>query len=310
MTETQAVEFNHSIASFIEFRDAEEARRVAAIPRESITEHSNPDFHISVIEDGDDFDRQMAGAIVDGIRDARDRGERHVVILPVGPTAQYPVAARLINEQQLDLSHVDIFTMDEFVDDDGRTAPVEWSGSFRRSMWSRFLGNIDEQLRPPESQIHFPAGEDPTAHSQRIADLGGADVCYGGIGWCGHVGFWEPHLAREFGSLSDYLEAGSRIVDLHPITVMQQALHSFGSNWAAVPPRAVTIGPRDVMGAKRRSFWLNGDIPGGMSWQRFIGRLVAHGPVCMEVPGSMLQLGVTDYTFLSAVAANVEIAID
>ena len=48
-----------------------------------------------------------------------------------------------------------------------------------------------------------------------IEDLGGADVCYGGIGWCGHIAFWESHLGYEFGDdLDAYKQAGARIVEL------------------------------------------------------------------------------------------------
>ena len=63
------------------------------------------------------------------------------------------------------------------------------------------------------------------------------------------------------------------------MTIMQNALHSFGGDWSWVPPRAATIGPADILGAKHRSFWLDGDLGGDVSWQRFIARLVAHGPV-------------------------------
>jgi glucosamine-6-phosphate deaminase len=72
---------------------------------------------------------------------------------------------------------------------------------------------------------------------------------------------------------------------------MQNALHSFGSDWSWVPPQANTIGPLEILSAKHRSFWLDGDLGGGYSWQRFIARLVAHGPVSEFVPGSLLQLG-------------------
>ena len=87
------------------------------------------------------------------------------------------------------------------------------------------------------------------------------------------------------------------------MTIMQNALHSFGGDWSWVPPKANTIGPREILGARHRSFWLDGDIGGGVSWQRFIARLVAHGPVSEFVPGSILQTARTDYTILGGVSA-------
>jgi glucosamine-6-phosphate deaminase len=141
-----------------------------------------------------------------------------------------------------------------------------------------------------------------------IEDLGGADICYGGIGWCGHIAFWESHLGEEFGGdLEAFKEAGPRCVKLHPMTIMQNALHSFGGDWSLVPPKANTIGPAQIVRAKYRSFWLDGDLGGGVSWQRFIARLVAHGPVTPLVPGSILQTLPGTYTLLGGVADNVEI---
>jgi glucosamine-6-phosphate deaminase len=44
-----------------------------------------------------------------------------------------------------------------------------------------------------------------------------------------------------------------------------------------------------------------------VSWQRFIARLVAHGPVSELVPGSLLQEARSDYTILGNVADDVGI---
>jgi glucosamine-6-phosphate deaminase len=198
--------------------------------------------------------------------------------------------------------------MDEYANEDGITAPVTWPGSFQRAMRERFFALVDPELRPPDEQIHFPTTDAIGDYSDQIEALGGADVCYGGIGWCGHIAFWESHLGEEFeGDLDAYMEAGARLVELHPMTIMQNALHSFGGDWSWVPPKANTIGPREILAARHRSFWLDGDLGGSVSWQRFIARLVAHGPVSEFVPGSILQTAVTDYTILGGVADDVEI---
>jgi glucosamine-6-phosphate deaminase len=261
-----------------------------------------------VVDEAPEFYGAFANDLVGRIRAARDGGRTFVAILPVGPMPQYELAARTINEERLSLAHVHTFNMDEYANEEGVTAPLSWPGSFQRAMLDRFFGLIDEELRPPEEQIHFPTSEAIGDYSSRIEDLGGADVCYGGIGWCGHIAFWESHLGGEFaGDLDAYKAAGARLVELHPMTIMQNALHSFGGDWSWVPPKANTIGPREILGAKHRSFWLDGDIGGGVSWQRFIARLVAHGPVSEFVPGSILQTAPTDYTILGGVADDVEI---
>ena len=208
------------------------------------------------------------------------KGAAFVAIVPVGPMPQYEIAARMINEEQLSLAHVHTFNMDEYADQDGVTAPLSWPGSFQRAMWERFFALVDPALRPPEHQIHFPTSDAIADYSARIEELGGADVCYGGIGWSGHIAFWEPHLGLEFeGDLGAYRRAGARLVELHPMTVMQNALHSFGGDWSMVPPKANTIGPREILGARHRSFWLDGDLGG----QRVVAAL--HRPARRARPG-------------------------
>jgi glucosamine-6-phosphate deaminase len=300
--------FTYDVARFINFRDREVCERVRRISRAELTRHPNPDFRIRVIDEPGAFYGAFAADLVGRIRAAREEGRTLVAILPVGPMPQYELAARVINEERLSLAHLHTFNMDEYANEDGVTAPVSWPGSFQRAMLERFFGLVDPELRPPESQIHFPTHELIGDYSARIEELGGADVCYGGIGWCGHIAFWESHLGEEFaGDLDAYKQAGARLVELHPMTVMQNALHSFGGDWSWVPPKANTIGPREILGARARSFWLDGDLGGGVSWQRFIARLVAHGPVSEFVPGSLLQTAPTDYTILGNVADDVEI---
>jgi len=302
------IDFDYALADFISFRDREACERARRITRAELVEHPNPEFRVRIVDDTHELYRAFAEDIVTRIRTAAEEGREFVGIFPVGPMPQYAIAARLINEQRISCRHVHSFNMDEYANEDGETAPPSWPGSFQKAMEERFFGAIDQELRPRDENVHFPTREKVADYSKLIEDLGGADVCYGGIGWGGHIAFWEPQLGDEFGDdLGAYMEAGARLVDLHPMTIMQNALHSFGGDWSWVPPKANTIGPREIIGARHRSFWLDGDLGGGVSWQRFIARLVAHGPVSTYVPGSILQTARTDYTILGGVADDVEI---
>jgi len=232
-----------------------------------------------------------------------------VLILPVGPVPQFAIVARIINAMKLDCSHLITYNMDEYADENGNTAPPDWEGSFATAMMKNFFGRIDRRLRPKEENIHFPNTNNIKDYSRMIADEGGADCCYGGIGWCGHIAFWESHMGHNYKTLAQYKKATAQIVELHPMTIMQNALHSFSGDWSWVPPKAASIAPADILGAKHRSFWLDGTCgpPGSMAWQSFIARLVAHGPVNKFVPGSILQEVRTDYTILGGVAEDVKI---
>ena len=300
--------FTYDLAQFIAFRDTAECARVRAIKRAEIGTHPNPAFRIRLIDDLGEFYAAFATDIVTRIKRALEEDRPFVGIFPVGPMPQYAIAARMINALRIPMHHVHTFNMDEYADQDGVTAPADWAGSFQKSMLDSFFGKIDADLRPPLAQIHFPSDKNIGDYGKMIADMGGADVCYGGIGWCGHIAFWESDLGLEFGDdLEAYKQAGPRIVELTPMTIMQNALHSFGGDWSWVPPKAASIGPAQILGARDRSFWLDGYMGGGVSWQRFIARLAAHGRVNTLVPGSLLQTAPGTYTLWGPVADDVEI---
>ncbi len=300
--------FQFELSDFISFRDKEECKQVRKIKKEKITHHSNDDFNIRVIESPEDFYFEFALDIVTRIKKALDENRKFVGIFPVGPMPQYHIAALLINKLKIPCKHLHVFAMDEYADEQGRTPPSDWEGSFQKAMLEEFIFNIDEKYRPPREQIHFPISDILSDYARMIKDLGGAEVCYGGIGWCGHIAFWESHLWKEFDeNIETFKEAGPRTVTLHPMTIMQNALHSFSGDWSQVPPKANTIGPQQIVKAGDRSFWLDGYIKGGVSWQRFIARLVAHGPVTPKVPGSILQTLPGTYTILGGVAEDIKV---
>ncbi len=300
--------FRYSLAPFIPYRDEKVCARVRAITRSEIARHPNPNFRIEVIDGETQFYSRFAIDIVTRIRRAAEEGRPCVLILPVGPVPQYAIAAEMINRLRISCRHLVTFNMDEYADEHGQTAPADWEGSFATSMRQSFFAKIDDALRPPEGNIHFPTDRNINEYWKMIEDAGGADCCYGGIGWCGHIAFWESHLGLEYaGDLAAYKQAHGRIVELNPMTIMQNALHTFGGDWSWVPPKAASIGPREILGAADRSFWLDGYVGGGVSWQRFIARLVAHGPVNELVPGSILQDTNCGYHILGGVADDVTI---
>jgi glucosamine-6-phosphate deaminase len=301
--------FTYSPSKFIPYRNEKVCARVRAISRADITKHPNRDFRIEVIDDKTQFYTRFAIDIVRRIQKTGEAGKPCVLILPVGPVPQYRIATEMINRLGISCRHLVTFNMDEYANDQGETAPADWQGSFATSMRQSFFTKIDAKLRPLEKNIHFPTHKNIDDYWKLIEDAGGADCCYGGIGWCGHIAFWESHLGLEFGDdLKSYKQAHGRIVELNPMTIMQNALHTFSSDWSWVPPKAASIGPREILGARDRSFWLDGDCgSAAMSWQRFIARLVAHGPVNTLVPGSILQDTNCGYHILGSVAQDVTI---
>ena len=119
--------FTYDLAEFIDFRDKAACDRVRRITRQTITQHPNPDFKISVIDEHRDLFAAFATDIVQEIKQALDEGRQFVCILPVGPVEQYPIAARMINALRIPMHHVHTFNMDEYADENGNTAPTTYT---------------------------------------------------------------------------------------------------------------------------------------------------------------------------------------
>ena len=299
-------DFRYEMARFLAFRDGPVCRRVRQIRRQDICKHPNANFKIRVIENETAFQFSYVLDIVAGIKQSLQAGRPYVMILPA-PNPNYALVAQMINQLDISCRHVHTFNMDEYADEDGNTAPRDWKGGCQYWMWHDLFGRIRPELRMPEEQIHFPSTDNIDDYSRMIEEMGGADVCYGGIGWSGHIAFFEPHLGAEFGDdIEAYLQAGARIVELHPITILQNCLYAdagSAGDWSWTPPKAATIGPRELAGAQRVSFW-DGFRAGESVWQRFISRLAAHGPVTPLVPASILQILNSELVLSGDVAAD------
>jgi glucosamine-6-phosphate deaminase len=205
--------------------------------------------------------------------------------------------------------------MDEYANEHGDIAPESWAFGFGHAFKKFFYANIDADLRPPENQIHGLSNENIAHYGKMLADLGGADICYSGPGWTGHLAFIEPD-APEFAAASfeEWKKMGPRVCTLSPFTIAQNSLHGcFGASGdlTAVPPKAATIGPAEVVAAKHRLDLHAITVGGGFhSWQRLTSRLVLHGPVTPLVPESLLQTLRTDVWVSESIAQDIEVRWD
>ena len=306
---TPRSEFRFSPAECIPFRDRKVLDRVRAIRRKDITRHPNPDFRISVIPDHE-VEFRWISDIVDRLKNAAESRSPYVMIMP-NPWSGYARLAHLINTLRIDCRRLHTFNMDEYANEHGEVAPEGWKFGFMYAFKKYFWSQVSPDLRPPESQVHGPTTRNLSSYGRMIADLGGADVCYSGPGWTGHLAFIEPD-APEFAakSLAEWKRMGPRICRLSPFTIAQNSLHgSFGASGdlAAVPPMAATIGPAEVIGAKHRVDMHAITVAGTFtSWQRLVTRLVLHGPVTPRVPESILQTLRTDVWVSESCAADIE----
>lgn len=275
--------------------DLRELERIRNIPRDEMEYTNENGFSVKVVIDPTlHMVQDMFYRIL--MSDIEDRP--FSMICPNQWPGAYSSVANMLNKFNVSARNVNAFAMDEWADEEGNVAPLTYGAGLGYSFMNHFYYRIREDLRPPVGNWHTFNNENKSdgVYSDTIDEItgGGVDVIYTATGWPGHTAFIDPRCA-EFAapSLDEFLELGSRIVTETPLTVCENSLFSpmgaSGDVWA-VPPKAATIGPRDVMHAKEVVELHNFVNADGSSWQRMISRLELYGPVSVECPASIYRL--------------------
>jgi glucosamine-6-phosphate deaminase len=224
----------------------------------------------------------FAGTMLEEILRAQREGRGGMFIVPVGPVDQFSILARMINEKKISCRDLMFINMDEYLDDDDRWVAEEHPLSFRGYMKRAFYDLIEPMLAPRLENRVFPEPQDTGRVQELIEKRGGVDVCFGGIGINGHVAFNEPPELGEKTSVEEFAMLPTRAVSLARETRTINSV-TVGGEISIVPRRAVTVGMREILAAKRLRFYCN------RPWQSAVVRRVLHGPVTAECPASLLR---------------------
>ena len=182
--------------------------------------------------------------------------------------------------------------MDEWFDPaTGREVPVTHPLSFERADRDLCFSRIQRSLRMPDAHLHFPKADTRNYRASWDAGVRCA-VMQGGQGDVKHWAFNDPlprtgrHRDRP-PSVEEYRKLATRVVDLHPLTIAQNARTSGGGNIAMVPTKAITVGPIETWKAEKVSIWHAGqhDNPFG---QRLTAYMISKRIVDSSVPMSLL----------------------
>ena len=240
------------------------------------------DFNPVECENIYEFDTLMGHEIALAIKNAREKGEKLAMILPVGPMGMYKWAVYFLKAWNVKCDHVYTFNMDEWSDSEGNTLSNDNPASFEYSMKEAFFDKLGENTIPA-SQRNFATKDNLPTYPEKIAALkaeGAKLVVIFGIGRMCHIAFWEPQFADEFDSVEEWKKQCYRIAaKLHPLTIEQNAITSFKSRTTLVPCRANTIGPGLFLQADYIIGGCDGALSRGMGWQgmSFLTTL-HHGP--------------------------------
>lgn len=294
---------------------------------------------VDVVDSDVDLYYRMAVEMYQAIRTNNGFGKRTVFIVPVGPTFQYRRFVYLCREMPIDLSGLHLFFMDEYLAGAalpgaasrgaappgpgliGIDSPLSFRGFVHRELVEPLMalnaagpggaapgsadsGSSDSDYRVPlnfsPDQIYFPDPADPGAYDSRLADLGGADICFAGVGINGHLAFNEPP-AKEQG---DFFNLGTRIVELSRETITINSNTALGGAWEQIPKQAITIGMKQILASRSLRIFLN------RPWQRAVVRKLLYGPVTSTFPASSAQEHVdARITMTAEVAAPPQFAL-
>ena len=271
--------------------DRELIDEAARLTPRDLTRLSRPGFNVIVYDTIEDFYLSEALEYINAWR--LSTADNPVGICgPIGPTEQLPLVARLVNALDLDVRSGHFWGMDEWFDTTtGREVDASHPLSFERADRDLCFNRITRRLRMPDSHLHFPKAD--TTEYRKSWDAGvRCAVMQGGQGEVKHWAFNDPLPRRGKHkdappSAAEYRQLTTRVVDLHPLTIAQNARTSGGGNVAAVPTKAISVGPIETWKAEKVSIWHAGthDNPFG---QRLTALMISKRIVDTSVPMSLL----------------------
>lgn len=225
----------------------------------------------------------MALVMLDEIMKNNALGKKTVMIVPVGPTDQYPILARLVNQLNVSLKNVWFFNMDEYMITEIDKIAPDHPMSFEGRMYREFYSRVNPELVMPKEQRLFPIPGKEAEYDALIEKLGGVDLCLGGLGINGHLAFNEaaeeddPITAEEFGTL------GTRVLK---ITRETRTINAYGyqrGDLRGMPEWCITIGMKQILESRKIYIALN------RPWQHGIFKHVLFDKPQAQIPASLLQ---------------------
>ena len=254
-----------------------------------IEQLSRPGFSVKVFDTRDSFFTAEALEYVWAWRRAAP-GRPAGICGPIGPTEQLPLVAQIVNDLEIDVRAGHFWAMDEWYID-GREVPITHPLSFAKADMDLCFSKIDRKLRMPDENIHFLRADNIAEYTASY-DSARCLIMQGGQGEVKHWAFNDP--VRREGKFKDspptpaeYRRLSARVVDLHPMTIIQNARTSGGGAVSSVPAQALSVGPVETWKTEKISIWHPGwhDNPFGI---RLTALMISKKTPDSSVPMSLL----------------------
>ena len=261
---------------------------VAELTPERMLQLSRPGFKVVLYDTLEEFYLAEALEYVNAWKQSTE--DNPVGICgPIGPTEQLPLVARIINDLNISVKSAHFWGMDEWFIDE-KEVPTDHPLSFEKADRQLCFDSVKKELVMPDKNLHFPKA-DTTSYRKSWNGVRCA-VMQGGQGDIKHWAFNDPpkregKYAEDPPPVEEYRKLTTRVVDLHPITIAQNARKSGGGNITLVPTKAITVGPVETWMAEKVSIWHAGmhDNPFG---QRLTTYMISKNIADTSVPMSLL----------------------
>ena len=219
----------------------------------------------------------------------------HATIIVATGASQFEMISALIEQPDIDWSHVTAFHLDEYIG-----MPATHPASFRKYLKERLVDKV------PIGTFHYVDGEgldsqgDVHAECERLSTLINAqpiDVAFVGIGENGHLAFNDPPADFE-------IEEAYLIVDLDEDCRKQQ----LGEGWFAtledVPRQALSMSIRQIM----KSNHIICSVPDERKATAVQGTV--EGSITPQVPASIMQQHPQTSLYLDQASASLLKKVD
>lgn len=236
-----------------------------------------------VVEDEWSVYFDMALTMLEEIIEHNKRNEPTVMIVPVGPTQQYPILAEMVNRLGVSLKNVHFFNMDEYMYTPNEVISTDDPMSFFGRMKRDFYDRILPELVMPETQRHFPIPGKEKEYDAMIEALGGVDICLGGLGINGHVAFNEAAEPEDTITADAFAALGTRVL---PISRETKTINAYGyqrGDLRGMPEWCITIGMKQIVSSRKIYIALN------RPWQNGPFKHALYAPEQPQLPATLLR---------------------
>ncbi|MFR1759396.1 MAG: glucosamine-6-phosphate deaminase, partial [Christensenellaceae bacterium] len=186
--------------------------------------------------------------------------EKPVLVLPTGgtPVPMYEELVRRFQAGELSFKNMVSYNLDEYVGMD-YDHPESYHGFMKRNLFAH-VDALPENVDVPEGLAPDPE-QAAADYNAGLDSCGGIDLAVLGIGPNGHIGFNEPGADPE---------GRTHVENLTQATIDANA-RFFDGDMSKVPTKALTMGIKDILSAKKILLLASGAGKAGIVKKSFQG---------------------------------------